>query len=102
MRKTCKTYLNLQLAYTLRYNPPTGAAHLTRGEKRPMPNKTPKYHTTANGNRYGTRIRLFSLLYVPRKGDTDVIEFLLRMRAHGENITQLITDAIRLLMENKK
>ena len=65
-------------------------------------NKTPKYHTTANGNRYGTRIRLFSLLYVPRKGDTDVIEFLLRMRAKGENITQLITDAIRLLMENKK
>jgi len=65
-------------------------------------NKTPKYHTTSNGNRYGTRIRLFSLLYVPRKGDTDVIEFLLRMRANGENITQLITDAIRLLMENKK
>ena len=62
----------------------------------------PKYHTTANGNRYGNRIRLFSLLYVPRKGDTDVIEFLLRMRAKGENITQLITDAIRLLMENKK
>ena len=38
MRKTCKTYLNLQLAYTLRYNPPTGAAHLTRGEKRPNMN----------------------------------------------------------------
>ena len=64
--------------------------------------KNPKYHTTANGNRYGTRIRLFSLLYVPRKGDTDVIQFLLAMRAKGENITQLITDAIRLLMENKK
>lgn len=61
-----------------------------------------KYHTTANGNRYGTRIRLFSLLYVPRKGDTDVIEFLLRMRANGENITQLITDAIRLYKEKMK
>ena len=67
-----------------------------------MPTKTPKYHTTANGNRYGTRIRLFSLLYVPRKGDTDIIEFLLAMRAKGENITQLITDAIRLYKENKK
>ena len=67
-----------------------------------MQNKTPKYHTTANGNRYGTRIRLFSLLYVPRKGNKDVIEFLLEMRANGENITQLLTDAIRLLMENKK
>ena len=63
---------------------------------------TPKYHTTANGNRYGTRIRLFSLLYVPRKGDTDVIEFLLRMRANGENITQLLTDAIRLYKEQTK
>ena len=64
--------------------------------------KNPKYHRTPNGNYYGTRIRLFSLLYVPRKGDTDVIEFLLRMRAKGENITQLITDAIRLLMEKMK
>ena len=64
--------------------------------------KNPKYHTTANGNRYGTRIRLFSLLYVPRKGDTDVIEFLLRMRANGENITQLLTDAIRLYKEQTK
>ena len=67
-----------------------------------MTTKTPKSHTTANGNRYGTRIRLFSLLYVPRKGDTDVIEFLLRMRANGENITQLITDAIRLYKEQMK
>ena len=61
--------------------------------------KTPKYHVTANGNRYGTRIRLFSLLYVPRKGDTDVIQFLLAMRANGENITQMITDAIKLYMQ---
>ena len=64
--------------------------------------KNPKYHRTPQGHTYGTRIRLFSLLYVPRKGDTDVIEFLLRMRAHGENITQLITDAIRLYKEQMK
>jgi len=61
--------------------------------------KSPKYHRTPQGHTYGTRIRLFSLLYVPRKGDTDVIEFLLRMRANGENITQLITDAIKLYMQ---
>ena len=64
--------------------------------------KNPKYHRTPQGHTYGTRIRLFSLLYVPRKGDTDVIEFLLAMRANGENITQLITDAIRLYKEQMK
>ena len=50
----------------------------------------------------GRRSYLFRLLYVPSINDTDVIEFLLRMRADGINITQLITDAIRLLMETKK
>jgi len=64
--------------------------------------KNPKYLRTPQGHTYGTRIRLFSLLYVPRKGDTDVIEFLLRMRANGENITQLITDAIKLYKEKMK
>ena len=64
-----------------------------------MPAKTPKYHRTTQGHTYGTRIRLFSLLYVPRKGDTDVIEFLQAMRVKGENITQLITDAIKLYIQ---
>ena len=63
---------------------------------------TPKYHRTPQGHTYGTRIRLFSLLYVPRKGDTDVIEFLLAMRAKKINITQLLTDAVRLYKEQNE
>ena len=64
--------------------------------------KTPKYHRTPQGHTYGTRKKPFVISYVPALKDHDVIQFLLAMRAKGENITQLITDAIRLYKENKK
>ena len=60
----------------------------------------PKYHRTPSGHTYGTRKKLFSLLYVPSLKDTDVIAFLLQARAEGRNITQLITDAIRLIINS--
>ena len=63
---------------------------------------TPKYHRTPQGHTYGTRYQLFRLLYIPRKGDKDVIEFLLMMRAKKINITQLLTDAIRIYKEQVK
>ena len=56
--------------------------------------------TTPSGHTYGTRKKLFSLLYVPSLKDTDVITFLLQARAEGRNITQLITDAIRLIINS--
>ena len=50
----------------------------------------------------GRRSYLFRLLYVPSIKDTDVIQYLLSLRANGENITQFITDAIREKMEKTK
>jgi hypothetical protein len=61
---------------------------------------TTKYHRTPSGHTYGIRKKLFSLLYVPSLKDTDVIAFLLQARAEGRNITQLITDAIRLIINS--
>ena len=63
--------------------------------------KTPKYHRTPQGHTYGTRKKPFVISYVPALKDPDVIEFLLRMRANGENITQLLTDAVRIIMKGK-
>ena len=49
----------------------------------------------------GRRSYLFRLLYVPSIKDIDVIQYLLSLRANGENITQFITDAIREKMKGK-
>ena len=49
----------------------------------------------------GRRSYLFRLLYVPSIKDMDVIEYLLSLRANGENITQFITDALREQMKGK-
>jgi len=49
----------------------------------------------------GRRSYLFRLLYVPSIKDMDVIQYLLSLRAEGENITRFITDAIREKMKGK-
>ena len=49
----------------------------------------------------GRRSYLFRLLYVPSSKDTDVIQYLLGLRANGVNITQAITDALREQMKGK-
>jgi len=48
----------------------------------------------------GRRSYLFRLLYVPSIKDTDVIQYILSLRANGENITQTITDALREKMKD--
>ena len=63
---------------------------------------THKYHRTPQGHTYGTRKKPFVIPYVPALKDPDVIEFLLAMRAKGENITQLLTDAVRLYKEQNE
>ena len=67
-----------------------------------MPNNPHKYHRTPQGHTYGTRKKPFVISYVPALKDPDVIEFLLWARKEGINITQLITDAIRLYKEQMK
>ena len=54
--------------------------------------------TTPSGHRYGIRKFLFRAIYIPKLSDSDVIQYLLTAREQGKNITQLITDAIRLYM----
>lgn len=66
-----------------------------------MPTKTPKYHRTTQGHTYGTRKKPFVISYVPALKDPDVIQFLLAERAEGQNMTQMITDAIKLLMASR-
>ena len=67
-----------------------------------MPTKTPKYHRTPQGHTYGTRKKPFVISYVPALKDPDVIQFLQEMRAKKINITQLLTDAVRLYKEQMK
>ena len=64
--------------------------------------KTPKYHRTPQGHTYGTRKKPFVISYVPALKDPDVIQFLLEMRAKKINVTQLLTDAVRLYKEQMK
>ena len=49
----------------------------------------------------GRRSYLFRLLYVPSIKDIDVIQYLLSLRANGENITQTITDSLREQMKGR-
>ena len=61
-----------------------------------------KYHRTPQGHTYGTRKKPFVIPYVPALKDPDVIQFLQEMRAKKINITQLLTDAVRLYKEQMK
>jgi hypothetical protein len=49
----------------------------------------------------GKRKVLFRTLYIPSNEDADVAAYLIAARDQGQNVTQLITDALKLMIDQE-